>query len=138
MKKNIVYLSLLSLLLIVFVTACDDTVQPEDIDGRNIPDSNIDYIQHIQPIFNLKCATAMCHDNQTRAGGLSLTSYANTTSDALIVFPFQPESSRLVWAIEGTSGANPMPPPGSTVIPLTQKQIDGIKTWIREGAKVSP
>jgi len=28
-----------------------------------------------------------------------------------------------------------MPPIGSIVRPLTKNQVDGIKTWIREGAK---
>ena len=123
-------------LSLIVLAACDDTLTGSEIDSRIIPSQNVDYYEDIQPVFNIKCATVMCHDNQTMAGGLSLTSYDNTTADVLIVFPYQPESSKLVWAIEGQTGASPMPPAGYA--PLTQNQIKGIKTWIAEGAKVKP
>ena len=111
---------------------CDDTVSNS---GQDIPTSNVSYSKYIQPIFNLKCTSSGCHDDQTRAGDLSLTSYGNATADELIVVPYHPENSILVWAIEGESGYGPMPPVGAPVLPLSQKEIQGIKTWIKEGAK---
>lgn len=120
----------------LFIAACDDTVTSDDIDSRTIPDSNVDYYEHIQPIFIVKCASSFCHNDQNRAGGLSLTSWANATADPTIVFPGDPDVSKLIWAIEGTGGVEPMPPPGAAP-PLTENQIQGIRTWIQEGAKVS-
>lgn len=141
MKKN-KQLFINFLLFVVFVltisfSACDDTLTATDLDNREIPDSNIDYYVHIQPIFTIKCATSFCHDNQTRAGGLSLTNHANATADPSIVLPGDPEVSKMIWAIEGTGGVEPMPPPGSAP-PLTQEQIEGVRTWIQEGARVAP
>lgn len=120
----------------LLIAACDDTITSDDIDSRTIPDSNVDYYEHIQPIFTVKCATSFCHDDQNRAGGLSLTSWANATADLTVVFPGDPDVSKLIWAIEGTGGVEPMPPPGA-VPPLTENQIQGVRTWIQEGAKVS-
>ena len=137
-KQSAINIFLISVfLLLILFSACDDSVTASDIDNRTIPESNIDYYEHIQPIFTIKCATSFCHDDQSRAGGLSLTNYANTTSDPSIVFPGDPEVSKLIWAIEGTGGVSPMPPAGAAP-PLTDDQIRGIRTWIQEGAKVSP
>lgn len=121
---------------VILISSCDDTLVGDEIDSRIIPSVNVDYYEHIQPVFNVKCTNALCHDDQTRAGGLSLTSYANATADVLIVFPYQPDASRLVWAIEGRGGTSPMPPVGYP--PLTENQIEGIRTWIEEGAEVTP
>lgn len=97
-----------------------------------IPASNVSYSQHIQPLFNLNCNTSGCHDDASRAGNISLTTCANTTADPSIVFPGEPDNSRLVWAVEGI-GNFPMPPPGYPQ--LTSNQISGIRTWISEGAE---
>lgn len=122
------------ILLLPLFYSCDDTVNPLYYD---IPESNVSYSKHIQPLFNLKCTNSGCHDDQTRAGNLSLTSYGNTTADLQIVVPYHPENSVLVWAIEGRIPAGFMPPPTAPVAPLTDNQINGIKTWIKEGARAN-
>lgn len=125
------YLILIFVLIAVFIlTSCDDQLNiPSD---EEIPSSNISYSKHIQPIFNARCATAGCHDDQTKSAGLSLTSYQNTTASYTFVFPGNPDASLIVLSIEGRSNF-PMPPPGRP--PLTQTQIRAIRTWIAEGAK---
>ena len=120
---------------IIFYTGCKDTVAgSEDIDSIIIPSSNVSFSEYIQPVFFVKCATSGCHDDGNRAGGLRLTSWANTTIDPSVVFPGKPNNSKLVWAIEGQAGIPPMPPIGF-VRPLTPNQIQGISTWVAEGAK---
>lgn len=117
----------------VFIFAlfgCKDEIT--NIDEVDIPDTNISYQTYIQPIFDAKCNFSGCHDDATRQAGLSLTSWQSATADYSIVFPGNPEASRLVLSIEGRS-AYPMPPPGR--YPLTQKQIKAIRTWVKEGAK---
>jgi hypothetical protein len=123
------------LLVLFFITmsysGCKDQLTGSDVDNRVIPDSNVSYSQHIQPVFNIKCTNAGCHEDAARAGGISLTTCASTTADPSVVFPGEPDNSRLVWAIEGI-GNFPMPPVGYP--PLTSNQIKGIRTWIKEGA----
>lgn len=136
MKNTIIFL----ILLVIFLTsglftACDDTITNQNIDAIIIPSSNVSYSQYIQPLFNIKCTSSGCHDNASRAGGLSLTTYSNVIADPSVVFPGQPENSILVWAIEGNAGAKPMPPITAPVTPMTQNQVQGIKTWIKEGAQ---
>jgi hypothetical protein len=113
---------------------CKDTVTGSDVDSRTIPQSNVSFVNDIQPFLEIKCANSGCHDDATRAGGLALTSCASTKSDFSIVYPGNSQNSRIVWAVQGLSGAEPMPPLGTTK-PLTANQIRGLKTWIDEGAK---
>ncbi len=129
MKKNKLTLIVL---FIISLNACDDTVTNQEIDKVIIPASNVKFSEHIYPVFRVKCNTATCHNSRDRAGNLSLDSYSETVSDPLIIFPGLPENSKLVWAIEGRV-ISPMPPIGYP--PLTKNQIEGIKTWIKEGAK---
>jgi hypothetical protein len=132
--KNIFSLIYLFLfLLIPAYPGCDDTITNNDLDKKIIPDKNVSYSQYIQPVFNLKCANAGCHEDATRSAGLSLTSWANATADLSIVVRGEPDNSKLVWAITAQAGISPMPPIGYP--PLTANQINGIKTWIKEGAQ---
>jgi hypothetical protein len=112
---------------------CDDTVTSNNIDNIVIPDSNVSYSQYIQPVFNIKCVN--CHGVGIKEAGLDLTTWSGTVADPNIVFPGEPENSRIVWTIEGRSGFPPMPPVGSPYIPLNQNQIKSVRTWIAEGAK---
>lgn len=130
MKYNI----LLALLFVVFISyiGCKDSVTGEDIDKRPIPASNVSYNNDIQPVFDVKCNSSNCHDDNSRAGGLSFTSYQNTTSDPTVIVKGFPDNSRLVWAIK-PGASNPMPP--LNYPPLTANQINGIITWVKEGAK---
>jgi hypothetical protein len=95
-----------------------------------LPERNLSYSRHIQPLFDRKCAISGCHDDRTKASNLSLTSYENATARPGIIIPKDPENSVLVMRIEGR--LQPRMPLG--MAPLTQNQINGIKQWIREGA----
>ncbi|MEW5842456.1 MAG: c-type cytochrome domain-containing protein [Bacteroidota bacterium] len=133
MKKSISnFLMAFGFVAVLIVSACKDTTTAEALDNVIIPATNVSFAKYIQPVLTIKCANAGCHDDQTAAGSLSLTTWANTTADYQVVAPGYPQNSKLVWRIEGTSG-NLMPPIGYA--PLTKNQIDGIKTWIKEGAK---
>ena len=132
LKKNFINASILFFFfIIIFTQACDDTLN--QIDDSFIPEENVSYSSHIQPVFEAKCNTSDCHNNADRAGGLAFTSWAETTANPLVVFPFEPNNSSLIWAIENQSGAQQMPPLGS--VPLTENQRRGVRTWIAEGAQ---
>jgi hypothetical protein len=122
------------ILFALLVTACDDTITVEDVDNKVIPDKDVSFAEHIYPVLQVKCAFTGCHATPSPAGGLDLTTYANVTADINVVFPGEPDLSSMVWAIEAAGGVQPMPPTGSGLA-LTENQIKGIRTWIKEGAK---
>lgn len=130
MKK--IYLFLLAASALFLFSQCEDPVS-NDIDNRVMPASNISFGRDLQPFIEIKCANSGCHDDGTRAGGLSLTSCANAKSDPGVIFAGNSANSRIVWAVQGLSGANPMPPVGVNK-PLTAEQVRGLKKWIDEGA----
>lgn len=127
---NVLFIS--SFVIVCLISACDDTSNITNIDNVVIPAQNVSYAQYIQPVLTAKCARAGCHDDQTQKGNLSLTSYSNTTASYLVVAPGYPQNSSLVLSVQGLT-TSPMPPVG--LPPLTINQIDGIKTWVKEGAK---
>ncbi len=135
MKFNIFFLVSVPLLLF---NACDDTLTSNYIDSVVIPEKNVSYSEYIQPIFNNRCTNTDCHDSYSRKAGLDLTSWAGATADPNIISRGSPENSLLVWTIDPKFGyVNTMPPPYGPVPPLTDNQIEGIKTWIREGAEAN-
>jgi len=125
------YLILLISSAIIYF-GCDDTITVQDVDNREIPDSNVSFSKDIAPIFELKCVS--CHGNGGLEGGVDLTTWAGVV-DPRIVIPGEADTSPLVWTIEQRAGFPAMPPIGSPFLPLTLKQIQGVKTWIDEGAK---
>ena len=129
MKINI-FLILIFLCFIIFQIGCDDTTT--GIDTKVIPSSNVSFGEHIAQVFLSKCANSGCHDDAAKAGGVSLTTWVGATDPAIVV-KGDPENSKLVWTIERIAGVPAMPPLGYSA--LTANQIDGIKTWIKEGAK---
>ena len=129
MNKNFLAVVLLFLLSITLLTNCDDTVS-SDIE---IPNSNVSYSKSIQPILNLKCATSGCHSSADNAGGYSMQSWSGT-STIPYVLEGDPDNSKLYLVISGKIPPI-MPPITSTKVPLTEREVTGIKTWISEGAK---
>jgi hypothetical protein len=121
------------LMLIFLVAGCKDETPLEGGSPSTVvfPSQEVSYAQHVQPLFNQACALAGCHDNGTHQSELRLTTYFNTVfATQGVVIPGQPESSTLIFRIEGTAG-QPMP---LNSPPLNQNQINGIRTWIVEGA----
>jgi hypothetical protein len=131
--KKIYYFVLFGFLFAaILMISCDDTLTNTDIDNKIIPSKDVSFGEYIQPLFQVKCNSSSCHNSKDQAGGLNLESHYGATNNSLVVFPGIPDNSKLVWSIEGRSNF-PMPPIGYP--PLTKNQIDGIKTWIKEGAK---
>jgi hypothetical protein len=126
--KFSIFFILSILLLVVLSFGCEDTTTSPGGDVV-FPDSNISYSQHVQPTFNLKCSLSGCHDDQTRAANLSLTSYLNATEEPGIVIPRDSQHSLLAQKIDGR-----LPHHIQVDLRLTQNQINGIKKWIDEGA----
>lgn len=133
--KSINFLFLTVFFALIYF-GCKDNITVADLDDRDLPEKNLSFAEHIHPILNVKCSSSGCHNSQDRAGSLSFENWATTTSDAGVVFPFEPQNSRIVWSIEGQSGVQPMPPIGYPPLSIRpgKDQIEAIKQWIKEGA----
>ena len=117
--------------LLSLFSACNDENPAGSGSDIVFPSTNVSYAQHVQPLFNQSCALSGCHDDGQHQSPLRLTSRFETVFGLPnIVVPGEPENSTLVHRIEGTIGPR-MPPTGT---PLNQNQINGIRTWITEGA----
>jgi hypothetical protein len=96
------------------------------------PPNNVSYSAQVQPLFDQACNSTSCHGSGTQTNPLVLASYGQAVLTIPgIVVPSKSSSSVLVLRIQGSVGARM--PPGQ--YPLNQNQIDGIRTWIAEGAK---
>ncbi|PLX29125.1 MAG: hypothetical protein C0600_08920 [Ignavibacteria bacterium] len=111
------------------LSSCDDDgVGPGD--DIVFPDKDVSYSAHVQPYFNLRCANYGCHEDQTRAGNLTLTSYTGLIERPGMVTPYDAASSLLMQKIDGR-----LPHPIDVPILINENQLKGIETWINEGAK---
>ena len=102
------------------------------------PTSNVSYSQHVQRLFNQACSFTGCHSAGESSDRLKLDNWNDLihgygNPPTAVIYPGSPETSPLVFSIEGTVGYNRMPP--NTTNPLNQNQINGIRTWIAEGAQ---
>jgi len=96
------------------------------------PVNNVSYSSQVQPLFDQACNSSSCHGSGTQTNPLVLASYGQAVLTVPgIVVPAKPDASVLVLRISGSVGARM--PPGE--YPLNQNQINGIRTWIVEGAK---
>jgi hypothetical protein len=134
LNKYFIILFVFSLIVNAAFTGCDDTLTTENVDNKPIPLSNVSFADHIYPVLQVKCAFSGCHAQPNPADGIDLSTWAGVTADPNIVFPGEPDLSRLVWTIDpSVSGVSKMPPVGYAK-PVTLDQLRGIKTWIAEGA----
>ena len=121
-----------------FFLTCKDSSSDAGKSTVVFPASGVSYGKHVGPMFLQACAFPGCHAEDTfEAMGFSLDIYERATALPGIIIPClknqpcNPEASILVRRIEGLDGTNRMPlfQPA-----LTDNQINGIKTWIKEGA----
>lgn len=131
MKKHFVKYFILVLIAVVIIISqsCDDSLTSTEVDNIVMPDSNVSYGMHVAPVFEVKCVP--CHNSQRSEAGLDLSSWVNATRDPSIIFPGSDSTSILVYSIERIPPYAPMPPSEW----LKRNHIDGIRTWIREGAQ---
>jgi mono/diheme cytochrome c family protein len=126
--------------MILFATAlvtgagCKDQNNPAGGDSPSdvvFPTRDVQYNAQVQVLFNQACNYDGCHGEGVHQSPLKLTTWANTVvMTAGVVVPGNPDASTLVLRVEGRGPR--MPPSGN---PLNQNQIDGLRTWIAEGAK---
>lgn len=86
----------------------------------------------ILPLLISNCAMSGCHDAQTRAEGINLTTYAGVISGGEVQ-PGNPNSSDLYEVLVENRLDKRMPPPPAPALPADKIAL--VRKWIEQGAK---
>lgn len=138
------FLVLLAFLMIA--QGCkDEGINPID-QNYVIPESEISYYEHLQPMFNGKCGFgSSCHSVENLENGLFFADKSifmdyrvSTTGEKLVDMTIHKESPWLsplyLIITEGYGPIDRMPPLAYGREWLNRNQTDGVKQWILEGA----
>ena len=145
-------ISIAILLIGALLIGCENTTVvkvPEGEDPIFIPryvdiEPNLPNIE--DSLFTTTCTFSMCHNSTISAAGLNLSrgeSFndlvnvpSSQDSEILRVFPGKPDSSYLVWKLEGhpSMKGDLMPICASNVQCLDSRVIEVIREWISLGA----
>jgi mono/diheme cytochrome c family protein len=99
--------------------------------------SPVGYQRDVQPILAEHCA--QCHgvDKAERKGGLRLdqrkSALKGGDSGVAAIVPGEPDESQIIRRVTSDDSSERMPPP-KHLKPLSEKQVDTLKQWIRDGA----
>lgn len=134
--RNSINGAILVFALLVTFTACkkDEASPASALDYNAI--STISYSQHVQPLLNSSCATGGCHDEGTRAAGLSLTSWGELIKGSRfgeVIIASEPDRSLLTMLFDGRTLRRNHPSLGGNS--LAEAELSFLKRWIREGAR---
>lgn len=99
-----------------------------------ISHKKVDYNTEVKPLFNKKCIS--CHGGVKKEGGFSVLfrSEALDTTDggSPAIIPGHPEKSEMIRRLTSNDPEERMP---YNHDPLSQKEIDLLTQWIKEGAE---
>ena len=111
-----------------------NSTEPEDF---LYPDSNLSFIEHIQPIFQRDCANNGCHTTTSPQNGLDLETLTPTFTsiNGPVVIAFDADQSRLYRVLISDYQSISRMPKGRG--PLSTGKITAIRTWINEGAIIN-
>ncbi len=112
-----------------------DTMPPDTIpaDTSAICDPDTIYFRKdILPIIGSSCGMGFCHNEESRAGGIVITSFETLMASEIVV-PGDPENSMMYQVMSATDLTEIMPP--SPRGPISDTNILVVKRWIEQGAK---
>ena len=135
--------SMVLIALILISYSCKDSgTNPQDKEFV-LPDSNLTF-DDVGPMLLAKCGSnSGCHNPTDKAGGLDITNYQaimlhrvqSEFGSAILVIPGSGEASFLHQILLQTSlGIPRMPKDGPF---LNSNNINGVRIWINEGARLS-
>jgi hypothetical protein len=118
---------------LVWCIGCEvgSITKPSDI---VFPTSNVSYTKQVQPFFDVTCNFAGCHNRSNPAANLSFSSYFDFMNRAGVVISGKAEQSLLIQVVDVSSPSARFHP-ASFQNNINQNHVNGLKTWIREGAK---
>ncbi|WPR76405.1 DUF1553 domain-containing protein [Algoriphagus sp. NG3] len=98
------------------------------------PEKEVDFSTQIKPILNKNCIS--CHGGVKKSGGFSVLfeeeAFENTDSGHPAIIPGDPNGSELIKRLTASDPEVRMPYERS---PLSEEEINLLKTWIKQGAK---
>lgn len=152
MMKNSLGIVFITLIIFLFVSSCEHAELLQSR-GGNIQPGAVDSMARFSwiqaNIFDQECAVPGCHVQGSAAFGLVLSdgqAYGNLVDvtaqgppslSIMRVKPGIPDSSYLVWKIEGRAGITGVQMPRNRPR-LPQEEIDAIKRWIEGAAFTKP
>lgn len=116
------------------LSSCKDQINDPDSNPIVFPSANISFSQHVQPLFQSRCAFSGCHAGSNAAGGLNLSSPAYNSvmnHQPRLIVTGASNNSLLIQRLDGR--INPQMPFNAT--PINSNQLAGMKKWIDEGAQ---
>ncbi|MBI3260268.1 MAG: hypothetical protein HYZ54_12480 [Ignavibacteriae bacterium] len=115
--------------IMIMIASCGDNIitDPSEI---VFPDSNVSYKSHVLPLLSLSCAYIGCHNDESAAGNLRLTSHIAMFQHTGLIIRFKPDNSVLIQTIEGT-----LPHRATYRQDFNVNQKKGMRMWVLEGAK---
>lgn len=142
----------LTIMVLVSTSGCSDPGSQNDEDKFIFPDSNISFTNHIEPLFQVRCGwESGCHSPTDINNPLPyndlifrtglINHMLSSTGERLVDLSIHQKSPHLAPLYLILKEGYPriyddrMPPPRLNRLPLTDNQIEGIKQWIKEGAK---
>lgn len=131
--KRIILLIAMAALVSLGLSGCNGDNATNDISKIVFPVTNVSYTQHVKPVISANCALSNCHGPVTGPNATPMYDYYTLVQDTRnlgLVWPGQPEVSTLVRVIEYTQIHYP-----NYTWNINQNQRDGIRVWIKEGAK---
>ena len=131
MKISLLAIAVFAIAAAVALDSCKNSFTPGSGTPVVFPSSNVHYTT-VEQLFYQDCITSGCHDDGAvnTDAKVSFTSWSSTrTSVSGMVIPGKPENSILIQYVEGKFYHYP-----ALTSLLNQNQINGLKTWIAEGA----
>jgi len=98
----------------------------------------LQFNRDIRPILSQACFQCHGPDDKKRDSDLRLDTRAGATADLgghAAIVPGKPEQSKLLARVTSHDESEVMPPPESKKPRLTEKQIETLRRWIKEGAE---
>jgi hypothetical protein len=92
----------------------------------------VSFINDVAPILKENCFA--CHDAKKRSGKYEMTSFEKLIGEEQVVAGKPTDSE--VYSLISSNGDRRMPPKKDNLAPLAKPQIDLIKAWIEQGAKL--
>ena len=86
--------------------------------------------QQVLPLLERSCSYSTCHDAETRAGNISMSSYEEIAKQ---ISPGSPEKSLLYNLITNPDPTETMPPPPREQ--MGEAYLNMVRVWIEQGAK---
>ncbi len=146
--KQIIFFIIVVFFIVSSLIRCSDQGTAPYLTDYNIPDKNVSFYKDLQPLFNGKCGFGSnCHSPENPDNLLFFTTKEVFISHVIpgLNSPLvDPEVHRrtptqaplyLIITEPNYAGFERQPPLSLNRAPLTDREIEGIRVWIAEGAR---